>query len=64
MPAIVVRNKDFSVTHVLAKFTVEDRGSVLQRFMDRVHGEVEKNERTLSPLLSDDGEETAKPTSV
>jgi hypothetical protein len=63
-PTVAVRNKDFSVTHVLAKFTVEDRGSVLQRFMDRVHGEVEKNERMLSPLSSEDGEETAKPTSV
>jgi hypothetical protein len=43
--AAAFRQNAFSINHVLAQFTIEDRCAVLQRFMDRVHGELAENER-------------------
>jgi hypothetical protein len=59
-----LRRKELSINHTLAHFTLEDRYAVLQKFMDRVHGEVEENDRLMSPLLNEDGEPPVKPTSV
>lgn len=43
--------KEISINHILARFTLEDRFAVLQRFMDRVHGEVEDDNQGASSLL-------------
>jgi DNA repair exonuclease SbcCD ATPase subunit len=59
-----LKRKELSINHTLAQFTLDDRYAVLQKFMDRVHGEVEANDRLMSPLLNDDGEPPVKPTSV
>ena len=58
-----LKAKEISINHTLARFTLEDRFTVLQRFMDRVHGEVEDSERVMSPLLQEE-DESQKPTSV
>jgi hypothetical protein len=59
-----VKGSAISITHALAQFTVEDRIAVLERFMERVHGEVDENERQMSPLLNEEAEGAQKPTSV
>ena len=53
-----------SINHVLAQFTLEDRIDVLQRFMSRVHGEVDENTRADSPILNGDPSMPSKPSSV
>ena len=59
-----LKAKEISINHTLARFTLEDRFTVLQRFMDRVHGEVDDSDRVMSPLLQEDEEAQEKPTSV
>lgn len=63
---ISFRNKEFSINHVLAQFTLDDRLTCLQRFMERVQGGVEESDRAMSPLLNDDddGTNAQKPSSV
>ena len=48
--------KEISINHILARFTLEDRFTVLQRFMDRVHGEVDDDDRNMSQVLEEETE--------
>lgn len=57
-------NSQISINHILAQFTLEDRINVLQRFMNRVHGEAEEEVRMDTPILNDDSEIPTKPSSV
>jgi hypothetical protein len=43
--AAAFRQNTFSISHVLAQFTIEDRYRVVQRFMDRVHGELAEHDQ-------------------
>ena len=50
--------KEISINHILARFTLEDRFTVLQRFMDRVHGEVDDDGGNMSQVLEEEETET------
>ena len=61
--AIPRLKNQISINHVLAQLTLEERIETLQRFLTRVHGEVEDDIRTDTPILNDDSE-IPKPSSV
>lgn len=61
--AIPRLNNQISINHVLAQLTLEERIEILQRFLTRVHGEVEDDIRTDTPILNDDSD-IPKPSSV
>jgi len=53
-----IKGKEISINHTLALFTMEDRITVLQRFIDRVQGTVDqKTGREMTPTLNLDVEE-------